>query len=58
MAAIFQDGRQTDVPKIRFTLEMHVFCRFRWSWCQFLCFLGCWIHFFQSEQLCSGESGI
>jgi len=29
MAAIFQDGRQTDVPKIRFTLEMHVFCRFR-----------------------------
>ena len=29
MAAIFQDGGQTDVPKILFALEMLVFDRFR-----------------------------
>ena len=45
MAAIFQDGRQSDVPKIVFALDLRVFCRFRWFWCQFLCFLRCWIHF-------------
>ena len=47
MAATFQDGRQTDVPKIVFALDMYVFGRFRWFWCQFLCFLRCWIHFLQ-----------
>jgi len=28
MAAIFQDGRQTDVPKIVFALDMHNFIHF------------------------------